>query len=282
ACGPPLACGLALMALALISGPVGAAPAAPAQLVLHLLDYVAIDYPETVKNGQVTDAVEFQEQIDFVTQAVAMLGTLPERPEREALVAQGRQLLALVEARRPAADVARAAGEIRAGVIKAYQVPVAPSRPPDLQAALGLYAARCAACHGAEGHGDGPAASGLNPRPTNFHDRERVDRRSAYAFYNALTLGVPGTAMTAFEDLSDDQRWALAFHVASLADSPAVRDHGRALWERGRGRAAFPDLAALATTTTAEARAHVRDDAVAVLAYLRTRPDRLARSETDL
>lgn len=281
-CGLALACGLALMAPALAPGRAWAAPTAPAQLILHLLDYVAVDYPETVKDGQIADQAEFKEQIDFVTQAVAVLGTLPERPEREALVAQARQLLALVEARQPAADVARAAGEIRAGVIKAYQVPVAPSRPPDLRAALGLYAARCAACHGPEGHGDGPAARGLDPRPTNFHDRERVDRRSAYAFYNALTLGVPGTAMTAFEDLSDDQRWALAFHVASLADSPAVRERGQALWERGRGRAAFPDLAALATATTVETRDHAGDDAVAVLAYLRTRPERLARSETDL
>jgi high-affinity iron transporter len=281
-----MTCQRALMVLALTfvvaAAPAWAAPGPPAATILHLLDYVAVDYPEAVKDGQVVAEAELKEQIDFVTQAIAMLGALPEQPERAALVARARQLLALIEARGPAADVARVAGEIRGAVIKAYRVPVAPARPPDLLAALGLYAARCAACHGADGHGDGPAARGLDPAPTNFHDRERGERRSAYALYSALTLGVAGTAMTAFEDLSEDQRWALAFHVASLADTPAARERGQALWERGRGRVAFPDLAALATATTAETRAGAGDDAVAVLAYLRTRPDRLARSETDL
>jgi high-affinity iron transporter len=276
--------GLTVLALLLVVAgtPGWAAAAPPAQMILHLLDYVAVDYPEAVKDGQVADDGEFKEQLDFVTHAIAMLGALPQQPERAALVAQARQLLALVEARGPAGEVTRVVGEIRAALIKAYRVPVAPARPPDVLAARGLYSARCAACHGADGHGDGPAARGLAPPPTSFHDRERVERRSGYALYSALTLGVPGTAMTAFENLTDDQRWALAFHVASLADSPATRERGRALWERGRGRTAFPDLTALTTATTAETRAHAGDDGVAVLAYLRTRPDRLVRSEGDL
>jgi mono/diheme cytochrome c family protein len=33
------------------------------------------------------------------------------------------------------------------------------------------FATRCVPCHGPEGGGDGPAASALNPRPRNFHDR---------------------------------------------------------------------------------------------------------------
>jgi mono/diheme cytochrome c family protein len=33
-----------------------------------------------------------------------------------------------------------------------------------------LYATRCVACHGASGHGDGPAAMSMNPRPRDFAD----------------------------------------------------------------------------------------------------------------
>src|SRR4029450_1096451 len=128
--------------------PAGARRAPPAATILHLLDYVAVDYPEAVKDGQVVAEAELKEQIDFVTQAIAMLGALPDPPERAALAARARQLLALIEARGPAADVARVAGEIRGAVIKAYRVPVAPARPPDLLAGVGLDAGGCAACHG--------------------------------------------------------------------------------------------------------------------------------------
>ena len=33
-----------------------------------------------------------------------------------------------------------------------------------------IFESRCFACHGAEGRGDGPAASNLNPRPRDFHN----------------------------------------------------------------------------------------------------------------
>jgi high-affinity iron transporter len=268
--------GLVLVALLALATPaLPMSPGGGAQTILHVLDYVAVDYPEAVKDGRVTDEAEFKEQVDFVSQAIAMLGELPAHPERTALVERARRLLALVEGKGPADDVARLAGEIRGAVIKAYQVPVAPSRPPALRAAAGLYTARCAACHGGEGRGDGPAARGLDPAPTDFHDRERLDRRSAYALYTTITLGVPGTAMAAFADLSDEQRWGLALHVASLADTAALRQRGAALRERSGDRAGLADLASLATATAAEVRARHGEDGVALLAYLRERPDAL-------
>lgn len=33
-----------------------------------------------------------------------------------------------------------------------------------------LFMARCAACHGKEGHGDGPGSLGLDPKPRNYTD----------------------------------------------------------------------------------------------------------------
>jgi high-affinity iron transporter len=177
--------------------------------------------------------------------------------------------------------VTRLVGEIRGAVIKAYQVPVAPARPPDLRVARELYAARCAACHGAEGRADGPAARGLDPAPTNFHDRERLDRLSAYALYSTITLGVPGTSMAAFADLSDEQRWGLALTRGRSRRRAGRAHRGAALWERTRGPAMFTDLAALATATAAETRARHGEDGAALLAYLRTRPDRLGPTGDD-
>jgi high-affinity iron transporter len=245
-----------------------------------MLDYVAGDYPEAVKDGQVVDESEYKEQIDFTTHAITMLGELPPRADQAALVVQTRRLLAVIEAKGPAKDVARLAGEIRQGVIRAYEVPIAPARAPDMAIARSLYTARCAACHGPQGRGDGPAAKGMEPAPTNFHERERMERRSAYSLYSSITLGVQGTPMVAFAELTDEQRWGLAFHVASLGDAEAVRRHGAALWGRGRDRDPFGSLAALATATAAEIRARHGLDGVAVLAYLRTRPDLAATQST--
>ena len=126
------------------SPPSASSPTTRAQTILHMLDYVAVDYPEAVKDGKVADESEYKEQVDFVTQAITMLGELPARADQAALVVHAKRLLALVEAKRPAEEIARLAGEIRRGVIMAYQVPVSPSRPPDLSAARTLYAARCA------------------------------------------------------------------------------------------------------------------------------------------
>jgi high-affinity iron transporter len=255
------------------AAPPSDSPTTRAQTILHMLDYVAGDYPQAVKDGKVVEESEYKEQVDFVTGAITMLGELPARAEQAALIVQARRLLALIEAKGAAPDVARLAGGIRQGVIKAYQVPVAPSRPPDLAAARTLYSARCAACHGADGRGDGPAAKGLDPAPTNFHDHERMQRRSAYSLYSTITLGVQGTPMAAFADLTEEQRWGLAFHVASLGDDEGERRRGATVWERSRHRGPVSNLASLATATAAEIKTRHGRDAVAVLAYLRTRPD---------
>src|SRR5262249_4513171 len=52
---------------------------------------------------------------------------------------------------------------------------VKPPPPPDTSTAgmeLGakVYAARCTLCHGPQGHGDGPAAAAMNPKPRDHTD----------------------------------------------------------------------------------------------------------------
>jgi len=48
------------------------------------------------------------------------------------------------------------------------------SAPPSADAkatAAQIWEARCMACHGTDGHGDGPGAAALKPKPINFHNR---------------------------------------------------------------------------------------------------------------
>ena len=67
--------------------------------IVHLLDYVAVDYPEFVKDGKVLDEAEYKEQLDFVGQAITSLEGLPDNPARAQLLDQARALLAQVQAK---------------------------------------------------------------------------------------------------------------------------------------------------------------------------------------
>jgi high-affinity iron transporter len=250
-----------------------AQPAERAQTILHMLDYVAVDYPEFVRDGKVLDQSEYDEQLEFVTQARALLGQLAERPERSELLARADRLVALVKDKRSGAEVADLANELRWAIIKAYGVEVAPKRPPDLRQAAALYAAQCAACHGATGLGDGPAGHGLDPKPSNFHDQDRMAQRSVYGLYSTITLGVNGTGMASFRGLGEEQRWALAFYVASLGRPAADVRRGAGLWQAGQGKEAFTNLASIVTRSAREVEAQHGADAAALLGYLRTRPD---------
>lgn len=281
ALGPALAACLVAAAVAAASASAASAPPGPepAQSILHMLDYVAVDYPEFVKDGQIADQAEYDEQLEFTRQVRARLGQLPARPGQQELIASADRLVALVVGRRPGPEVAALAGQLRSAVIRTYDVEVAPRRPPDLRLAAPPYAAHCASCHGATGRGDGPAGKGLDPAPSNFHDAGRMTRRSVYGLYSTITLGVEGTGMTSFRQLGEEQRWALAFYVANLGQSEAEARRGAELWQAGQGRPALPDLASVVAQTAREVQGRHGPDTAAVLGYLRAHPEIFAASE---
>lgn len=271
-----------LAVLALLTLPLHALAQEAAQTIVHMLDYVSVDYPEFVQDGKVLDDAEFQEQLEFATRSLELLGTLPDNAARPQLVEQAKQLRARIEAKAPGAEITQRASELRWGVINAYKLAVAPRRAPDLAAAAKLYAANCATCHGAEGRGDGIAGQGMDPAPSNFHDEARMQQRSVYGLYSTISLGVAGTAMPGFTQLADDERWALAFHVATLAQDAAARDNGKAAWDRasaaGRDKLAFANLREVATLTDQAVKAKFGDDAALAFGWLKAHPATLAQN----
>ena len=244
----------------------------PTQVVLHLLDYMAVDYPQCVQDGTVLDQSEYDEQVEFSQQVRTLLDQLPAHSARSSLLSQTEQLVALIQDKRQGPEVAALAHQLRWHIIRAYNVEVAPKSPPDLGMAAALYQAQCAACHGLQGQGDGPASANLDPAPSNFHDRQRMDQRSIYSLYSTITLGVQGTAMASFRTLSEDERWVLAFYVSTLADDVADRARGAELWQSGVDKTRFADLASIVTAMASEMQAMQGDDGVRVLAYLRSQP----------
>jgi high-affinity iron transporter len=269
---PILALSLLLCVAVFPAGAAAEADGEHTQTILHMLDYVAVDYPEFVQDGNVLDQAEYDEQLEFSQQVRTMLDQLPAHPDMPALRHQGEQLVTDIQGKQPGPEVAALAHQLRWAIIRAYDVEVAPKRPPDLHLAASLYQTQCSACHGPLGQGDGPAGTSLDPAPSNFHDGQRMEQRSVYGLYSTITLGVQGTGMASFRTLSEDERWALAFYVSNLASGEADLKRGTELWQSGVGRTWFPDLASIATVTASDTATEHGEDAVRVLAYLRSHP----------
>ena len=247
-----------------------------AQTILHMLDYVSVDYGGAVEQGKVLNDDEFKEQVEFSGQSVKLLSGLPDHPRRAALVEQALELARSVQAKVPAEQVSASAQQLRRSIIDAYQVPVSPRRAPELGQAIALYQQLCVSCHGAEGHGDGPAGKTFDPKPADFHDAARMNQRSVNGLYNTITLGVGGTAMTGFSQLSDDERWALAFLASNFRSSAEILDQGHKLWKMRDHQDAPLNLVTLTTLTENEVGIRYGAQAKSVFAYLRTEPQVLA------
>ncbi|MFC7513561.1 cytochrome c/FTR1 family iron permease [Herbaspirillum sp. GCM10030257] len=257
-----------------ISMPAVAAPGdnEKAQTVVHMLDYIGVDYPEFVQDGKIMNAEEYQEQREFATQSLALLAQLPVVAGHTALLNDARQLLAKIDAKAAGSEVSALSGRLRADIIRAYKLSVVPRQTPDLTQGARLFAAQCAACHGAEGRGDGPLAKGMEPSPSDFHDEARMTQRSLYGLYNTISLGVGGTPMRAFSEFSEADRWALAFFVGSLRSDDDSVAKGEAAWRQGKGKTLFTGMQPLVTLTPNEV-ADKDGNLDAVRAYLTRHPD---------
>ncbi|MFO0701037.1 MAG: cytochrome c/FTR1 family iron permease [Nitrospira sp.] len=245
-----------------------------AQTIVHMLDYVGVDYPESVQNGQVMKPEEYAEQRDFATQVLTLLSQLPAVPGQEILVQQARELLGRIETKAPGSEISMLAEQLLGHVIQTWKLSVAPRQAPDLRQGEVLFAQHCAACHGTQGKGDGPLARGMEPAPRNFHDEVRMRQRSLYGLYNTITLGVQGTPMRAFHELSEADRWALAFFTADLSADPTTVRQGETLWRQGQGHPEFPTLRTFVTKAPAQ-QAPAGSPLDAVRAYLTQQPHAL-------
>jgi len=85
-----------------------------------------------------------------------------------------------------------------------------------------IFDSRCSACHGAQGHGDGPGAAALNPKPINFHNanwqKSVTDAQIAKAIvYGGSAVGL-SNQMASNPDLEDEPEVvkALVAHVREL------------------------------------------------------------------
>lgn len=278
---------LRLFSLLLLLAATGLVQANPqAQTLWRLLDYIAVDYPEAVRDGAVVNQLEYDEMTEFSATVREGLARLPAHPSSAALGAQAESLQAAIGDKAAPAEVERQARALAEALLQAYPVPRAPENAPDLAGAAALYQRNCASCHGATGAGDGPAGAGMDPPPIDFTDAARARQRSVFALQQVIEQGLEGTAMASYAHLPEDQRWALAFYVGQLAFPAESAARGEALWrENAEVRAAVPDLAALVQAMPAGLAGLAgleRAQADDITAYLRRQPqDALALAATE-
>jgi high-affinity iron transporter len=292
--GPPaLRRALAALALSLLAGRAEARSEDPhdaARRVLATSSLAAKEYAIGVAGGAVVSPEEVDEARLFLGQARLAAGELDGDVGRDVL-ARVDALLGLVEATADPAELAAGADALAAALVEAFGG-IAEAVPPvrfERAAAHELFQANCAICHGPEGRGDGTAAASHDPPPTDLTDPALADQ-APLDYFRKIGLGVSGTAMPAFEVLSESQRWALAWYATALRGSEP--DRGRDLVARlidsqtGPGLAAVPadlgDPEVLGRRTDQELAATVRELApagqaddrtvAAAVAWLRTLP----------
>ena len=86
-----------------------------------------------------------------------------------------------------------------------------------------VYRESCALCHGDNADGRGARSMGFDRRPANFTDPIWSRADGASRAYQAITDGVPGTAMPAWRAvLSADDRWALVAFITGVSERGAA------------------------------------------------------------
>lgn len=199
----------------------GASSQAPApestRTIIHLLDYIALDYSAAVEAGEIINEMEYEEMEEFIATVEELSHEIPFEDKDDSLFTfqQIGKLKQGIQDKIEQKEVIVYAASIKKLIISTTGIKVSPMNWPDLTNGKTLYLQHCGTCHGETGGGDGVLASGLDPEPTSFFD-EKMEGISPFQAYNTIRLGVSGTSMPAFDILSDEEAWDLAFYVKTF------------------------------------------------------------------
>jgi mono/diheme cytochrome c family protein len=102
-----------------------------------------------------------------------------------------------------------------------------PADPEAIARGATLYSQHCESCHGLDGLGGGPEAAGLTPPPANLV--VHVPHHQEVVLFEAITNGVGGTSMAAWEDdLTEGERWDLVNYLVAEFGGEALQAGGGA------------------------------------------------------
>lgn len=265
---------LAVAAIALSASVARAQAPAPVERIAGIAAYVAIDYFEAVRDGQVVSPSEYAEQQQLTAEALGLARALAG-DARAGLIDELTRMAAAIDAKAPLAEIAAHAVAVRSRLVADFGLEVAPRTVPSWSRARALYRSACAACHGDDGRAATAPARWLDPPPTPLTDERRMQLLSPQHVYRVLTAGAGESGMPAFPSLSAADRWSLACYAVALRHPRALSPRGARLFRAARARlaptatrlatAADGELSALLSVAVPDTRARA-----AVLAWLRT------------
>jgi high-affinity iron transporter len=102
------------------------------------------------------------------------------------------------------------------------------SNPPKKTAELltpgkKLFEQNCATCHGPKGDGKGQLGVALKPPPSDFTNpfhQWAFGKGDLKKVFEVITKEIPNTSMVKWNQLSDQERWALVYFVVEFAALP--------------------------------------------------------------
>ncbi len=94
--------------------------------------------------------------------------------------------------------------------------PAPPLSPQLLEKGKAAFTANCVSCHGENGDGNGVAGKYMQPKPRNWAKDKFKKGNQITDIFKTITDGLDGTSMPAFNTLPADDRWGLAYFVASF------------------------------------------------------------------
>jgi len=105
--------------------------------------------------------------------------------------------------------------------------PAPPKKTPELlKEGKKIYEQICAICHGSNGDGKGPAGAALKPPPSDFRKPLKEwpnTKGDPQKVFGVISKGIPNSAMVAWTQYSEQQRWALVYTVMDFSGTPAKK-----------------------------------------------------------
>ncbi len=205
-----MAMGALLVLLTLTTSPVDPSLAQWHRAV-GLLEYLHGDYRGAVESDDAAELFEQRGLAKELEEALLQLG-----PPAQAYAVRAQALRASIEQKAVPAAVEAETKQLSLDIVSAQKLVRSPTTVPSLEKGKAVFLAQCSQCHGATGHADTERALAMRPQPANFNDAQRMTSVTAYKVLNTTRFGVPQTPMVPITDLTDSQRWDVAFYVMSL------------------------------------------------------------------
>lgn len=196
--------------------------------IVMMMNIVNKEYREGIADdGKIIIAAEYEESQVFLDQAferykTLIEGTVPE-DQTDPLSAQFATLVENIKNKDNPDTIHSAVNAINSGILKKFNIQLSqtPSDPVSLENGRTLYMSNCKVCHGIAGHGDGPIAFQLDPKPAVLSNPQLTgdEFSKPYDNFQIINVGIANTAMVGWADqFSEKELWDVTYFIRTFSN----------------------------------------------------------------